>query len=255
MASSWFFVLAFKWLHHVAWPLLALVHPMCASIQAIKTNSYEETNHLISYWILLSLIHLFEYAFMSLLPRFQLWVDIKLMFIFWLTIPDFRRASDVVNNVIGSIKLQVVNWKLNNIWEKGFFDKDNILIHAERYMKENGTEAFEKLIASKNTMCRSDAETTNEIIATDNKEVPKDIPVIPKIVTRQNASSATWKPKKHRRRVTSSTHELTCALCYELSIGQEDLMSHLNKKKHMDGFEAAMCCCKWLSTNDPRVLS
>ncbi|CAJ2678209.1 unnamed protein product [Trifolium pratense] len=175
MASSWFLVIMpFKFLHHVAWPLLALVYPMCASVQAIETDSYEETKHLISYWILLSLIYLFEYAFMSLLPWFQLWMYIKLVFIIWLTTPDFGRASYVYNNLIRSMKLQIVTWRLNNnYWRKWFFDKDNFLMHAERYMKENGTEALEKLIASKNTMCRPDAEVTNEIIVTDNKEMLK----------------------------------------------------------------------------------
>ncbi|KAL2344450.1 hypothetical protein Fmac_005735 [Flemingia macrophylla] len=39
---------------------------ICASVQAIKTDSYKETRDLISYWILLSLIYLFEYAFSML---------------------------------------------------------------------------------------------------------------------------------------------------------------------------------------------
>jgi hypothetical protein len=34
-------------------------------------------------------------------------------------------------------------------WRKCFVEKDNFIMHAERYMKENGTEALEKLIASK----------------------------------------------------------------------------------------------------------
>ncbi|RHN62648.1 hypothetical protein MtrunA17_Chr4g0049691 [Medicago truncatula] len=38
-----------------------------ASVLAIETDSYAETTDLISYWILLSLIYLFEYAFMRLL--------------------------------------------------------------------------------------------------------------------------------------------------------------------------------------------
>jgi hypothetical protein len=47
------------------------------------------------------------------------------------------------------MKLQIVTWRSNNYWKKWFFDKDDFLMHAERYMKENGTEALEKLIASK----------------------------------------------------------------------------------------------------------
>ncbi|RZC03513.1 HVA22-like protein a [Glycine soja] len=67
MASLWFLKLALKCLDHLAWPLLALGYPICASIQAIETNSNKETSDLISYWILLLLIYLFEYAFSRLL--------------------------------------------------------------------------------------------------------------------------------------------------------------------------------------------
>lgn len=122
------------------------------------------------------------------------------------------------------MKPQVVTWRLNNYWRKWFCERDNFLMHAEIYMKENGTEALEKLIANKNTMCRPDAEATNEIIATDNKEMLKtygerlqiehkdikdleaiekkeipaakqDVPVMLKIGRSQNASSATVETK------------------------------------------------------------
>ncbi|WJX52461.1 hypothetical protein P8452_38573 [Trifolium repens] len=139
-----------------------MVYPMCASVQAIETDSYEKTKHLISYWILLSLIYLFEYAFMNLLLWFQLWPYIKLMTVFWLIIPDFGRASYVYNNLMCTMKPQIVT-----CWRKCFVEKDNFIMHAERYMKENGTEALEKLIASKNTMCRPDAEVSNEIKAAE----------------------------------------------------------------------------------------
>ncbi|XP_058758127.1 uncharacterized protein LOC131631354 [Vicia villosa] len=173
MASSWFIKLAFKCLHHIAWPLFALVFPMCASIQAIETDSDAETKNLISYWILLSFIYLFEYTFIKLLLWFRLWLYVKLMIIFLLTIPDFGRAYYVYNNFIGPMKLQIVQWRFNNFWRKCFVEKDDFLMHAERYMRENGTEALEKLIASQNTMCRPDAEDANEIISTDNKNVLK----------------------------------------------------------------------------------
>jgi hypothetical protein len=61
--SCYLFLLLYDFLFLWLWFL-----DRCASVQAIETDSYEETKHLISYWILLSLIYLFEYAFMSLLP-------------------------------------------------------------------------------------------------------------------------------------------------------------------------------------------
>jgi hypothetical protein len=253
---------------------------MCASIQAIETDSYAQTKHLISYWILLSLIYLFEYAFITHLLWFQPWLYIKLMIIFWLTIPDFGRASYVYDNLIRSMKPKI------DTWRKCLVEKDNFLMHAERYMKENGSEALEKLIASKNTMCRSDAEMRNEIIDTDNKEVLKtngeklqrehkdikdleavdekevhvtkqDIPVMPKIVISQNASSVTVETKGTvdintaggELPLTSTTRkevqkEWTCALCLVTTTSEKDLNSHLNGMRHRASCEAALLRAK-----------
>ncbi|XP_058747531.1 uncharacterized protein LOC131620438 [Vicia villosa] len=272
MASSWFLKLAFKFLHHFAWPLVALLYPMCASIQAIETDSYAETKNLISYWILLSFIYLFEYAFINLLPWFQLWLYIKLMIIFWLTIPDFGRASYVYNNVILSMKLQIVTWRLSNYRTKWLFEKDNFLMRAEIYMNENGTEALEKLIVSKNTMCIPHIEGTNDILATDNKETSKtnvervetnikdleaivkkeipanqrDISVISETVPSQNASTATVENKvttenniaggEVPQSSTSTQKEVqkewNCALCSVTTSNEITLNSHLSGRKH-----------------------
>ncbi|XP_020222390.1 uncharacterized protein LOC109804888 isoform X1 [Cajanus cajan] len=220
MPSIWFLKLALKCFDHVAWPLLALGYPLCASVQAIETDSYKETRDLVSYWILLSLIYLFEYAFSRLLLWFQFWPYIKLMIIFWLIIPDFGQASNAYNLIRSCISLNphAVICRLNN-WRKFFVKKDDFLLHAERYVKENGTEALEKLIASKNITYKLDAEATNAIRATDNKEMQQtiekklqtehkafkdleviekrenpaskqDIPVVPNHAPSQNASPA-----------------------------------------------------------------
>lgn len=75
--------------------------------------------------------------------RFHLWQYIKLMIVFWLVTPDFGRASYVYNNLVRSMKPQIVT-----CWRKCFVERDNFLMHAERYLKENGTEALEKLITT-----------------------------------------------------------------------------------------------------------
>ncbi|CAI8617984.1 unnamed protein product [Vicia faba] len=271
MASSWFLNLAFKFLHHFAWPLVALLYPMCASIQAIETDCYAETKNLISYWILLSFIYLFDYALFNLLPWFHLWLYIKLMIIFWLTIPDFGRASYVYNNLIRSMKLQILTWKLNNYRMKWLFEKDNFLMHAEIYMKENGTAALEKLIANKNKTFIPHAEATSEILANNKetlktnvermeanikdleavvkKEIPaiqQDIFAIPEIVPSQNASAATVETKgsaesnKASGEATQSStftqkemqKEWNCALCLVTTSNEMTWNSHLSGRKH-----------------------
>jgi len=83
--------------------------------------------------------------------RFQFWPYTKLMIILWLIVPDFERASYAYNNIIRkciSSNPQAAIRSLNN-WRKFFVKKDDFLLHAERYVEENGTEALTKLIASK----------------------------------------------------------------------------------------------------------
>ncbi|XP_061359990.1 uncharacterized protein LOC133304036 isoform X3 [Gastrolobium bilobum] len=110
------------------------------------------------------------------------------MIIFWLIIPDFGRASYVYNNLFGSrmsMKPHAVTSRLNN-WRKFFAKKENFLLHAERYIKENGIEALEKLIADKangkalqtehkdikdSTTNKLDVEETNVIRTTYMKEM------------------------------------------------------------------------------------
>ncbi|KAI4296454.1 hypothetical protein L6164_036410 [Bauhinia variegata] len=120
MGYFWILKLGLKCIDLLVWPLLALGYPLCASIQAIENDSNSDTKNLISFWILLSLICLFEYAFMKLLEWFLLW-------------PYFK------------------------------------LTMAEKYIKENGTEALEKLISGKNMTPNLNKEIT-AVPATGKKE-------------------------------------------------------------------------------------
>ncbi|KAJ1390406.1 TB2/DP1/HVA22-related protein [Sesbania bispinosa] len=147
---------------------------------------------------------------MSLIQWFQFWPYIKLMIIFWLIIPDFGRASYVYNNLIRPC--------ISINWRKFFEEKENILLHAD-YRKENATEALEKLIASKDTTYKPEAEATNAVRATykemlqtngkrlqterkdikdleviEKKEIPavkQVIPVMPNLATSHNVSTST----------------------------------------------------------------
>lgn len=91
----------------------------------------------------------FNYLIIMSDIRFQLWPYIKLMIGLWLIIPDFGRTTYVYNNLIRSTIPQIITWRLNSYWRDCFAEKDNFLLHAERYMKENGTETLQKLISSK----------------------------------------------------------------------------------------------------------
>ncbi|KAK4271339.1 hypothetical protein QN277_020046 [Acacia crassicarpa] len=151
MGSSSFFILLLKCIDFLSWPVLALGYPLCASVEAIESDSHSETRNLISYWILLSLIYLFEHAFLKLLQRFQYWHYMKLMMVAFLVTSDFGRAAYVYNQLIKSciyMNPQTVISRFRS-WKNIFSKKEDFKMQAEKYIKQNGTETFEQLLASK----------------------------------------------------------------------------------------------------------
>ncbi|KAL5563819.1 hypothetical protein UlMin_033566 [Ulmus minor] len=130
-------------------PLLALGYPLCASIKAIEANSVSDTKTLNIYWAVFSLVLLFEHAFVKLLQWFPFWPYIRLMIVCWLVIPDFDGASYIYKHLICSdLSLDpqiVINW-FNKRMESSF-KRQKLAAEMERFVKENGAEALEKLVA------------------------------------------------------------------------------------------------------------
>ncbi|KAK9942956.1 hypothetical protein M0R45_008594 [Rubus argutus] len=141
---------ALKCFDVLAWPFFALVYPLYSSIRAIETNSISDTLKLNTYWVVFSLILLFEHAFMKLLEWFPLWLYIRLLIVFWLVIPHFDGAFYVYKHLICpclSLDLQnVITWFKNR---KESLMRENFLSEVERFVKENGPEALEKIVTGK----------------------------------------------------------------------------------------------------------
>ncbi|BFG41288.1 hypothetical protein CerSpe_275620 [Prunus speciosa] len=159
----------------LAWPLLSLVYPLCCSIRAIEANSVSDSQKLNTYWVVFSLILLFEHAFMKLLKWLPLWPYFKLIIVFWLVIPHFGGAFYVYKHFICpclSMDLQiVVNWF--NKRKKSSFNRDNVFTEVERCAHEKGPEALEKVVASKyeRTKSNPDAKEFKAVSSLENKEV------------------------------------------------------------------------------------
>ncbi|XP_011008426.1 PREDICTED: uncharacterized protein LOC105113800 isoform X1 [Populus euphratica] len=120
----------------------------CASIQAIETNSNSDTQKLIAYWVSISVVLLFERAFH--LDWLTFWPYIKLMIVGCLVLPDFDGSLCVYQHLVHpclSMDLRVIICQFKRL-EELFFKKDDFLVEVERYMKENGIDALENLIAS-----------------------------------------------------------------------------------------------------------
>ncbi|ONH93382.1 hypothetical protein PRUPE_8G229300 [Prunus persica] len=108
-----------------------------------------------------------------LYPLLPLWPHIRLMIVFWLLIPQYGGAFYVYNHLIRpclSVDLQIViNWF--NKRKKSSFDRDNFLAEVERYVKENGPEALENIVASTSEKTKSSPDAKEfKAVSLDNKE-------------------------------------------------------------------------------------
>ncbi|KAI3433055.1 HVA22-like protein [Psidium guajava] len=151
-----------------------------ASIKAIETKSRTDDQQWLTYWVLYSLITLFELTFAKLLEWFPIWPYAKLIFACWLVLPHFNGAAYVYKHFIRPFYRNpqcTTMWYVprNNLFHK----RDDVLTAAERYMEEHGTEAFERLISkSVSVICRlkeklelEERTTTRHLTMTTDTEV------------------------------------------------------------------------------------
>ncbi|PSS02586.1 HVA22-like protein [Actinidia chinensis var. chinensis] len=166
---------AFLCFDFLAWPIFALGCPLYASVQAIETNSNSDMRNLVAYWIIFSLISLFELAFVRLIDWLPFWPYMKLLAICWLVVPHFNGACYVYECLLRpclSVNPQIVVKYLIKPKENPSLIAESFLAVAERYVKENGSEALEKLIDSKSnhTKPNTDVEEIKEVTNTEEEE-------------------------------------------------------------------------------------
>ncbi|KHG12214.1 HVA22-like protein a [Gossypium arboreum] len=127
-----FLKVLFKNFDVLAGPVISLLYPLYASVRAIESESRADDRQWLTYWC-----------------RIPIWSYAKLIFTCWLVIPYFSGAAYVYEHYLRPFFMNPQ--QTINIWyvprKKDFFSKpDDILTAAEKYIEENGTDAFEKLI-------------------------------------------------------------------------------------------------------------
>ncbi|KAI5559556.1 hypothetical protein BDE02_17G119200 [Populus trichocarpa] len=163
---------AVKCLGVLAWPVFGLGYPLCASIQAIETNSNSDTQKLISYWVSISVVLLLEHSFQ--LEWLAFWPYIKLMIVGYLVLPYFDGSLYVYKHLINpclSMSPAIITCQFNK-QEELFFKKDDFLVEMRRYMKEKGSDALEDLIASTKKSAKPDVDV-KEIRAVEAEDLLK----------------------------------------------------------------------------------
>ncbi|GAB4845489.1 HVA22-like protein a [Ancistrocladus abbreviatus] len=145
-----FLKVVFKNFDVLAGPVVSLVYPLYASIRAIESKSPVDDQQWLTYWVLYSMITLFELTFAKLIEWIPFWSYAKLIWTCWLVIPYFSGAAYVYEHFVRPFFVNPETRTLN-IWyiprKKDIFSKrDDILTAAEKYIQENGTDAFRDLI-------------------------------------------------------------------------------------------------------------
>lgn len=207
MGSGSFFKVLLKNFDVLAGPLITLVYPLYASVRAIETQSPTDDRQWLTYWVLYSLITLFELTFVKVIQLLPFWPFAKFVFNCWLVLPYFSGAAYVYEHYV---RPMFVNQQTVNIWyvprKKSIFSKpDDVLAAAEKYIEENGTGALEKIIkkkAEKDSKPSTKAPKTEkaskflEKLIKPSEKVHKPLEKEPKPIEKES------KPRKTNRRVT-----------------------------------------------------
>ncbi|VAI27738.1 unnamed protein product [Triticum turgidum subsp. durum] len=91
-------------LHTLAGPGVMLLYPLYASVQAMESPSKLDDEQWLAYWILYSFVTLVEMVLESLIYWIPIWYELKLLFLAWLALPNFRGAAFIYDSGIGSKK-------------------------------------------------------------------------------------------------------------------------------------------------------
>ncbi|KAG8498076.1 hypothetical protein CXB51_007204 [Gossypium anomalum] len=226
----------------LAWPLFALGYPLRASIQAIEANSNTDTKKLVTYWIIFSLISLFEHAFMGILQWLPFWPYMKLTIVCWMMIPHFDGAFYVYNHFVHPCLYMdlptIINWFKK---QQDLFLKDNFLVEvADDCAKAHGpTEVQEKLIANEKGI--KPVQITEKWEVTT---IPKTDPNVIQTVNNTTVTlPATVGEVGHDLPEIPSDKQVqkewTCAMCQVTTTSEKTLNIHLQGRKHKNNLMQA----------------
>ncbi|CAI9113131.1 OLC1v1013674C1 [Oldenlandia corymbosa var. corymbosa] len=97
MGRVWTFL---TYVHSAAGPTTMLLYPLYASVIAIESPSKLDDEQWLAYWILYSFLTLVEILFQPILEWIPIWYDVKLAFILWLVLPQFRGAAFIYEKFV-----------------------------------------------------------------------------------------------------------------------------------------------------------
>ncbi|XP_077229608.1 protein HVA22-like [Tasmannia lanceolata] len=97
MGHFWTFL---TYLNSLAGPTVMLLYPLYASVRAIESPSKLDDEQWLAYWILYSFLTLLEMVAAPILQWIPIWYQIKVAFVAWLVLPQFRGASFIYERFV-----------------------------------------------------------------------------------------------------------------------------------------------------------
>ncbi|KAG9445902.1 hypothetical protein H6P81_012030 [Aristolochia fimbriata] len=97
MGHFWTFL---TYLHSLAGPTVTLLYPLYASVKAIESTTKVDDEQWLAYWILYSFLTLTEMVLEPLLQWIPIWYQIKVAFVAWLVLPQFRGAAFIYERFV-----------------------------------------------------------------------------------------------------------------------------------------------------------
>lgn len=131
-----------------------LLYPLYASVKAIESESKEDDQQWLTYWILYSSLTFLELVVAPVFAWIPMWSSIKLACAFWLVLPPFKGAHRVYERVVrGHLLKQGSNFKSSlSDSQRKFLDllSPQARESLEHYIEEHGTHALDNVIAAAN---------------------------------------------------------------------------------------------------------
>ncbi|KAJ0111401.1 hypothetical protein Patl1_01486 [Pistacia atlantica] len=131
-------------------PGVMLLYPLYASLRAIESPSTLDDQQWLTYWIIYSLITLFELSCYKVLAWLPFWPYIKLLFCMWLVLPMFHGAAYIYANYIkkyvkssGLLGSSNFSEDQKKVLEMMSFDARK---SVTQYVDKHGWEALERAI-------------------------------------------------------------------------------------------------------------
>eukprot|EP00897_Mesotaenium_endlicherianum_P007251 jgi/Mesen1/6554/ME000334S05892 len=125
-------------------PMLTLVYPLYSSFEALESQNVKETRQWLTYWVLYSVITIFEFVAAPVLKWIPLYNTAKLLLVAWLVLPQFKGAEYVYANLVRPNALHLRDRFKERVVDKPLADIQSSTEQMKRAQNDPSSAAHHK---------------------------------------------------------------------------------------------------------------